>query len=344
MANVRTMLGTVDITALNQDDKQQDYDFLAGTLGRESNEIRILADAGRFATQTGIPAGVFYAVMKLSGQTTLPGILSIDRARLHAILDRAVAAKIITADTVGQFPALSARFDQQVVQGVLTEQPAGVPANLAAILGLAIADPKVATQFLASYQTWDGDLAGFWKQVATQGTPLDAATVTKTQHAIQLGGITGYHPQMTAGLRAVMGYAPTLRDLLDWNEDDWTAFINQVGTKTRSSPYDRFRATRTRRSRQLRDDAGARVADAFPAAALSGRLARQASAVRASADVTHSSTQSDFDFARHPAYSLLDTSSPFADRRHGSEELPGGHEIGAAAVQMTRTIRRCARS
>src|SRR4030095_1167121 len=131
-----------DITALAQDDKQQDYDFLAGTLGRESNEIRLLADAGRFAAQTGTSAGIFYAVMKVSGQTTLPEILSLDRATLRNVLDRAVAQKLITAETVGSLPALSAKFDQQVVQNALTEQPAGVPASLAAVLGLALPDAK----------------------------------------------------------------------------------------------------------------------------------------------------------------------------------------------------------
>src|SRR5262249_5683140 len=152
MANVKPLLGTVDITALTQDEKQQDYDYLAGTLGRESAEIRMLADAGRFAAQTGIPAGVFYAVMKLSRRQTLPEIRSLDPVTLRLLLDRAVNQKLITGDTVGPFPALVALFDQQVVQNVLAEQPTGVPASLATILGLAIPDSRLATQFLTAYQ------------------------------------------------------------------------------------------------------------------------------------------------------------------------------------------------
>ena len=317
MANVRTLLGTVDITALNQDDKQQDYDFLAGTLGRESNEVRMLADAGRFATQTGIPAGVFYAVMRHGGPTTLPAILSIDRVRLRAVLERAVAAKIVTAETVGPFPALAARLDQQVVQGVLTEQPAGVPASLATILGLAIPDARLAEQFLTAYQAWDADLAGFWKQMAAQGKPLDAATVAKTQRTIQLAGVTGYHPQMTAGLLGVVGAStvPTLRDLARWNEDDWTAFINQVGRTNRIVavpqviPGEGDAARIANYAKTL-----ARVmADAFPTAALSGRLAKdKRPPLKASSDVrAFLDANPDFDFARHPVYSVLDKSSPF---------------------------------
>src|SRR5262249_10173260 len=185
------------------DETQQDYDFLAGTLGRESTEIRLLADAGRFAAQTGIPAGVFYAVMKVGGHQTLPEILSVDRVTLRNILDRAVSQKIVTAETVGAFPALSARFDQQVVQNVLAEQPTGGPGSLAGILGLALPDSRLATQFLTAYQAWTGDLAGFWKQLAAPNSGFDAATVAKTQRTIQLAGITGYHPQMTSSLLAL---------------------------------------------------------------------------------------------------------------------------------------------
>ncbi|HMF98002.1 MAG TPA: neuraminidase-like domain-containing protein, partial [Vicinamibacterales bacterium] len=317
MANVKTLLGTLDITTLTQDEKQQDYDFLAGTLGRESTEMRMLADAGRFAAQTGIPAGVFYAVMKLNGQTTLPEILSLDRSTLRAVLDRAVSQKLITPDTVGPFAALSARFDQQVVQGVLTEQPAGVPANLATILGLAIPDPRLATQFLTSYQTWAGDLAGFWKQMAAAGSGFDTATVARTQRAIQLGGITGYHAQMTAALLASVGSrtVPTLRDLARWDETDWAAFINQVGTANKivavppviSGDGDAVRVANYAKTL-------ARVmADAFPTTAFSGRLAKDNQPpFKAPTDVrTFIDANPTFDFAKHPVYSLLDKSSPF---------------------------------
>jgi receptor-binding and translocation channel-forming TcA subunit of Tc toxin/ABC toxin-like protein/neuraminidase-like protein len=317
MANVRTLLAGVDVTALNQDDKQQDYDFLAGTLGRESNDIRILAESSRFAAQTGIPAGVFYAVMRHGGPTTLHGILSLDRDALRAKLERAVAGKIVTADTVGPFSLLAARFDQQVVRSVLTEQPDGVAASVGTILGLAIPDSRLAEQFLTSYQAWDGDLAGFWKQMAAQGKPLDAATLTRTQRAIQLGGITGYHPQMTAALIALVGTTgvPTLRDLARWTEGDWTAFIGQVGQQNKIVavppviPGDGDAARTANYATTL-----ARVlADAFPTTAFSGRIARdRRPPFKAPGDVrAFLDANPDFDFARHPVYTLLDKSSPF---------------------------------
>ncbi|MEP7304387.1 MAG: hypothetical protein ABJA98_02605 [Acidobacteriota bacterium] len=317
VGNVRGLLGTLDITALSQDEKVQDYDFLAGTLGRTSVEIRMLADAARFSAQTSISAAVFYAVMKLGGHTSLHAILSYDRAALRVLLDKAVAQKIIAADAVGPFTALAAQFDQRVVQNVLSEQPTGLPATLATILGLAISEPKLIEQFLTSYQSWDKDLAGFWKQMAVQGKPLPAATLVKAQHAIQLGGVTGYHPQMTKALLDILGTtaAPTLRDLARWDENDWTAFVKQVGQKNQIVavppviPGDGDSARIGNYAKTL-----ARVlADAFPTAALAGRLAKDTQPpFKAPGDVgTFLNNNPTFDFAQHPVYSLVAKDSPF---------------------------------
>jgi hypothetical protein len=74
------------------------------------------------------------------------------------------------------------------------------------------------------------------------------------------------------------------------------------------------------------------MADAFPAAALSGRLAKdKRPPFKASADVrTFLAANPAFDFARHPAYSLLDKSSPFALTGVADRQLPGGHERRSA--------------
>ncbi|MBS3777238.1 MAG: hypothetical protein KGY70_18730, partial [Bacteroidales bacterium] len=203
----------------------EEVDFLAGKTGIDSRQIKQLVLAARFAEKSGLPAEVFYGMLRQNLPASLPGLLAQNPDIQKSSLEAAVRDNLIPA-TIPVEQVLE-RFQEMVIDHAfepLEPLPTG-KTTLGELLGTVQMNQEMQRDFLNIYVNHQGSVEEFWSSL--EQTDLEPH-VQELQYTLQLGVLTGNHLPLVQHLKQLESIS-CLRDLAGLDVDNWKEMVQAHG-------------------------------------------------------------------------------------------------------------------
>jgi hypothetical protein len=254
VAGLKPLLGSRDPAQLKEDAKSHEASLLAVQSGRPAAEVAALAIASRLASETTVPAPLFYGLLREG--------CPADLAALQAMHPDVQLSALKAAVAKGTMPKTVGGKDIESYLSGLAPQP---NAQLKTLLGRLL-QPAEIDQFFAEHSKSGGGPAAFWKSVAADPILGNRAGMLKL--SVQLAGLTDNHDPLVATIlgRSDIKHAS---DLARLTEAQWLALIQTPGVGV---PANAPGASTDEKTRNYIGQILGRVEAAFPTQFFAARL------------------------------------------------------------------------
>lgn len=260
-------VGSADLGALTVEEVQ----LLAKEADVYPPHLAILVRATALATGTQVEVDELYAMGRAGLSMTAAELLAAEVTVLQRALSDAFARTLVPIPVSGEVAAIDSigsRMAQWAAS--LTIDPASTTARWSN-LSYSGADAPTRQAFAAKWMTLTGSTADKWAQV--QADPALTAVAADLEFSAGASMLVGEHgPAVEALVGArTAGTVTTLRDLSQWDEDQWVATLAGAGVPSALDGGDPTLATR-----QLATIAMRMVDVLYPSAGLARELRAQA--------------------------------------------------------------------
>lgn len=213
--DLKPLLGQRDLaTDLQEDRERHDISLMAAQSGSPSEQIAALVVAHQWERDTGIPAPIFYGLLRQGLPSTLDALHATEpRERLKA-LRASVEQRRVPQDIAGK------KTEDYLADFV----PATGP-ELRRVLG-GMLDASEVDAFVGQYRKSSQDPAAFWDQVATD--PRWASRAEQLKHTAQLAVLTNNHGPLIDKIQSRSDIQQAA-DLTRLAKADWKALIQTQG-------------------------------------------------------------------------------------------------------------------
>jgi hypothetical protein len=227
LARVGPLLGETPLVELAEDERHRDISFLAQATGLDGVRLAQLVLAHRHAAATGLPASMFYGLLRRG----LPGDVSMmaryPRDGAVGALRAAAAGGVIPGLADGEAGGLVDQLrEQEAARAADREEPG---AGLAGVIRLAVADPEARRRVHARFMEHGGDTRR-WLASLGDDDGL-AGQVERLRLALRLGEFTANHPPLVAFLldKFDSGEVVQERELAWLTEGEWREVVARTG-------------------------------------------------------------------------------------------------------------------
>jgi hypothetical protein len=214
LADLKPLLASRDPAQLKEDAAKHEASLLAVQSGWPSAQVAAVAIASRLASETQVPAPLFYGLLREGCPADLAALQAMHPDVRLSALKAAVAKGTVPKSVGGQ--------DIESYLSGVTPQPS---AQLKTMLGRVL-QPAEFDQFFTAYLKSGPDPAIFWKSLAAD--PALGGRAGALKLTVQLAGLTDNHDPLVAAIlaRSDVKEAP---DLARLTEAQWLALIQTPG-------------------------------------------------------------------------------------------------------------------
>ncbi|MFK0236634.1 Tc toxin subunit A-related protein [Streptomyces vinaceus] len=223
VSEVTPLLDEVALADLRLDGTGQELGYLARATGRSPAQIRLLATAGRHAAQTGLPAELFYGLLRQGLPPALSVLARLPEADLRAALLAASDAGVVEVPEPAAVARFASALRAQEVAAVAAPGDGDPASPVAAVFAVAVPDAARRAEVYRSYLD-RADSGAFW-------AALPAEEARRLRLALALGSATGNNVPL---VRAVLerfdaGELDRPGDLVRISGALWTALAAETG-------------------------------------------------------------------------------------------------------------------
>lgn len=212
------------ISALKEDETQQDISFLSSETGWSRARISLLVQAHRLIQDTSIQAQIFYGFFRQNLPTDLRELLALNPEAQREALKAACHANIIPPDLESTIDSVIEQLKVLIVKyGFETTGEAGMT-SLSALIGTILPDTGKQTAFLEAYVNHTGDINTFWQTMGDNNVFKDY--VSALQFTLRLGALTNNHLPLVEKLQSDI---TSLKDLAQLDVGGWELIIAESG-------------------------------------------------------------------------------------------------------------------
>ncbi|CUQ67091.1 Tc toxin subunit A-related protein [Candidatus Nitrospira inopinata] len=207
----------------------QDLDFLANEARVPRERLTFIRMDAQWQRQTGLPAGVFYGLLRQGLPTDRRRLLAEPTSRIEQALKASLEQQIVPQRLGNVFKDILRQLNDLAVKAAFEpgDETTAVPLGL--LLGTApdLSDERRQAFVRFSLQN-DGD-EDFWDRL--RGTPrFDDATVAAAQFTVGLGALSSHLPLVRLiQSERTQGRVTRLRDLASWTWNEWRGLIARAG-------------------------------------------------------------------------------------------------------------------
>ena len=299
---------------LQENFRQQDISYLAALSGKSGREVEYFVKAQQFAAETEAPPEVFYALFKQGVSPDLDLILAQGKGILKT-LEKAAEDNHIPERILEGQKDICRKLNSALVRRIIDEKSGSF---LGSVLKIVLKDKNEIQNMLERYTNHEGTLHEYWGNLRKE---LGAEKVTNIQKVLKLGAITGNQPEMVQKLAGQIGVKTKFRNikaLARLEQNDWEETIKSVsqdakklcipdtiGGENDPERISNYAATIVRI-----------LQDAFPTEAFVGGLERDGNPQSPFMEIRDDmknffGNNPDFDFRKHPTYTLKRKSTSF---------------------------------
>jgi hypothetical protein len=212
------------------------FDYLLGKTRLASDKLSFYLVARKLQTLCEVPAAVFYGLFRAKLPATLQGLVLQTPKVLQNALNKAIQQNIIDRKYQNQFDALLAALRQMAVAGAVSQTQALDHAGVGEVLTIAELPASAQQPLLNLYLQHQGDDALFWEALGKDNQLAPYANKVKT--TLQTGALASYHLPTMQAFKAKLGAEGAIRDLAQWQDNDWQAFAQSLQSVPDGIPGD----------------------------------------------------------------------------------------------------------
>jgi len=191
----------------------QDVEYLAAKTGIGAQQIALLAQSAKLAQETGNPAELYYATLRITSSTDLTALLSQAPNAIVNTLESAVAANVIPTPTREQARAFLDKLLSVTAADALKAPRVDGRATLGDLLSIAVPDHDKQQIIAELWVKERGSSSGFYEAVRARPEFQDASEVQHLQWTLELGDLTGDYLPLVEELQRRAGTDPNLQQL-----------------------------------------------------------------------------------------------------------------------------------
>jgi hypothetical protein len=211
----------------------EDLQFLAGDTGVSLERIALLRQSAKVATETEIPAEVFYALARAGMPIDDPARLSQHPLpALRRALESAIDDHVLPERLKDELDSLMDRLRARALDEVLRPDIRSDRPPVGALLATSRLSPAAKESLVAVALEQEGARADFWLRVAEAPELADTGQLEEARATLQLGVLTGFHLPLVETLQDMRadGRLTGLSDLARWDEEQWLDLVRATGT------------------------------------------------------------------------------------------------------------------
>jgi hypothetical protein len=235
---VEQAAGATDVGTLTAEEIEQ----IACSIQLDAALVAAYSNAVRLETELRLSEvnPLFYALLRQGLPAERRKLLTTPPAQLRRALEQSSADNIVGPAEPEMLDQALAILRRAAVDLAFETPDPGTTANFGHVIGLALrgeSDPTAAARtFVDRYTAHEGTIEEFWRSVETAFSP---ATIARLQLSLQWGSLTRHHKPLMDELevRRAAGTATTLKDLARYDESDWLAIIDELGTTGTPTVY-----------------------------------------------------------------------------------------------------------
>jgi hypothetical protein len=254
----------------------EDVNFVAKQTGTEPRETFHWLRSKEMETETGIPAEAFFGMFRQGMPTNIKNLSSKNGNEIAEAIRKAAEANTISDAVAARAQEMISTWNDYIVGKALDEVPQKMDASLGQLLEIAVKDKAQQKKILTAYLDHEGSLSEFWKGLDKIAGEKESAG--KIQDVLKLGALTANQPDVIAALFNRKSESQNIfHELAAMDENDWTAFLNDLSREKKKSVVPAFikADTETERVKVYAGKIARMVEQSFPTHSFFGKLARQ---------------------------------------------------------------------
>ncbi|MCP9448641.1 MAG: neuraminidase-like domain-containing protein [Nitrospira sp.] len=207
----------------------QDLDFLANEARVPRERLTFIRLDAQWQRQTGLPAGVFYGLLRQGLPTDRRRLLAEPTSRIEQALKASLEQQIVPQRLSNIFKDILRQLNDLAVKMAFEPGDETMAVPLGLLLGTA---PDLSNErgqaFVRFSLQNDGD-EDFWDRLRDM-PGFDDATVAAAQFTVGLGALSSHLPLVRLiQSERTQGRVTRLRDLASWTWDEWRGLIARAG-------------------------------------------------------------------------------------------------------------------
>ncbi len=243
---------------------EEDITYLASKTGLDPILISHFAQSARLAQESDIPAEVFYGLFRQNLPTSFPALLIQDPEVFRHALESAVRDNIISSTFEKLIDTMLKKLQAQLIEHALKGPQKRGESSFSDLLKIASLPEDKQRIFLQAYLTYKGAHDVFWNRIRANPA-FGSECVEALQTTMQLAALTRNHLPLIEVLQEKQhtGEINALRDLAQYNQEDWITLIESTGLPD-SVPG----ANREEKIKNYAETMMQTIEDAFPTAVI----------------------------------------------------------------------------
>ncbi|MFI7121771.1 neuraminidase-like domain-containing protein [Amycolatopsis sp. NPDC049868] len=294
--DISPLLDGAAVADLVETGDQRDHTYLARATGQDPTRIGFLATADQLAAASGLPAELFYGLLRKGLPPELSTLAEMPAEKVRTALTAAVDAGIIaSADGSTEF---AAKVRELGVKAAVNPPDGAGFSPIGEIFAAAIADAGVRERAYTAYLDHVGDLEALWRKLSDD--PGATGQVDRLKLALEFGTLTDNDAALVRKLLAKFDAKELThpRELVKLG-DGWHELIEEVPHAVRASLAETDESAGDGTAvRHYAHALSTRVAEAYPTANVAHLLSLSAD---------HSEAPSTRFLADNPEFDLLST-------------------------------------
>lgn len=207
----------------------QDLDFLANEAREPRERLAFIRLDAQWQRQTGLPAGVFYGLLRQGLPTDRRRLLAEPTSRIEQALKTSLEQQIVPQRLGNALEDVLRQLNDLAVKAAFEPGDDTTAVPLGLLLGTA---PDLSNERRQAFVRFslqnDGD-EDFWDRLRDM-PGFDDATVAVAQFTVGLGALSSHLPLVRLiQSERTQGRVTRLRDLASWTWDEWRGIIARTG-------------------------------------------------------------------------------------------------------------------
>lgn len=228
---IEPLLQGLALVELVEDEEHKDITFLTGETGQNRQRITFLVEAQHLAQRTGLPAEIFYGLLRQGLPTELTALMLLSLRVLRRALEASLRENIIPARFGEDLDALLNDLQDGLTRHGLQATDAGERSTFGALLRTSAVPGALQERFSTLYANRDGRMEDFWTALRQHPDFQGDGLVDDLELTLQLGNLTSNNVPLVQALQASRrdGTFASLRDLAKHDANQWQELIRTAG-------------------------------------------------------------------------------------------------------------------